>query len=460
MIDTQAIRAKILDLAMRGHLTTQSKTETVALDSEILTDTPHSIPSNWKWVRIEQVITKDVGGGTPSKSVNEYWENGTIPWMSVKDFSSAKNGVLEDTIDHITQEGLENSSANLVDVDAIIICMRMALGKIVKIRKPMAINQDLRAIWLDQCVDKDFFVYYYSTLKVEGHGMTVAGINKKQLMAYLMPLPPLSEQQRIVTRIQQGFSFLNTIETLQEQYANNRTALKSKLIDSAIQGLLTDQLQQDGTAEELYQKIQAEKQTLSNPGKSKKEKNLLEISADDIPFSIPENWKWVRLGDLLSIQPSNGFSPKGVNYQTAYRNLTLTATSSGFFKPEAFKYVDISEAVAEKYYLKNQDILIQRSNSRELVGTSCIYHLEDDQYIYPDLMMRMHVVDGLNTSFIDLVLKSPYCRSYYQNAASGTSDSMPKVNQATVRNTLIPLPPINEQNRIIAKLEELLLMFE
>ena len=181
MINTQDLRRKILDLAMRGQLTEQSESETVDCISELEPlSSPFPIPNNWRWVRIESIVAKDVGGGTPSKSISEYWDSGTIPWMSVKDFSSAKNGILEDTTDHITQAGLENSSSNLVDTDAIIICMRMSLGKIVKLKRPMAINQDLRAIWLKPFVDDDFFVFFYSTLRVEGHGMTVAGINKKQ----------------------------------------------------------------------------------------------------------------------------------------------------------------------------------------------------------------------------------------------------------------------------------------
>ena len=304
MIDTQAIRSKILDLAMRGQLTEQYENEVLDYDAIHLTgNEPFSIPCNWKWAKIETIIAKDVGGGTPSKSISEYWDNGSIPWMSVKDFSSAQNGVLEDTTDHITQAGLDNSSSNLVDENAIIICMRMALGKIVKIKRPMAINQDLRAIWMKPFVDNDFFVYFYSTLKVDGHGMTVVGMNKKQLMNYLMPIPPLAEQKRIVEKIEQVFSVLDAIDELQAQYADNLTALKSKLIDAAIQGKLTEQLPEDGTAEELYQQIQIEKAKIVFERKGRKDNSILPVD-EKVPFEIPENWKWIRFGET-------GFFRKG-----------------------------------------------------------------------------------------------------------------------------------------------------
>ena len=160
--------------------------------------------------------------------------------------------------------------------------------------------------------------------------------------------------------------------------------------------------------------------------------------------------------DILVEKPTNGYSPKGVDYVTNYRNLTLTATTSGYFRYDAFKYVDISFEEADKYWLKHNDILIQRSNSRELVGTSCLYDGEDDQYIYPDLMMRLHIVPDIDVKYIDYVLKSPYVRQYYSRSASGTSESMPKINQSIVASTVIPLPPISEQKRIVKMIDELL----
>lgn len=328
MIDTKALRTRILDLAIQGKLTEQLESEIVDSEDKItIIETPHLIPNNWKWTTIENIISKDVGGGTPSKSVPEYWENGIIPWMSVKDFSSAQNGILEDTIDHITQAGLENSSSNLVDSNAIIICMRMALGKIVKLKKPMAINQDLRAIWLKPYVDNDYFVYFYSTLKVEGHGMTVVGISKKQLLNYPFPLPPLAEQKRIVQRVEEIFSILDTIDEAQEKYSADVKILKDKLFTVAIQGKLTKQFESDGTAEDLYKNIQEEKEVLAQKGEIYREKTVKKIKSEDIPYDIPQNWIWVRLGELAKVI-TKGSSPKwqGVNY-TDSSNGVLFVTS-------------------------------------------------------------------------------------------------------------------------------------
>ena len=239
MIDTDALRRKTLDLAIQGKLTEQLSTDGNAeelyqqiqaekaqlikekkikkekpLPEITAEEIPFDVPDNWKWVRIGDVIKYSLGGGTPSKNISEYWKGGDIPWASVKDFSAAEAGYLNDTIDHITQDGLNNSASNMVDENAIVICMRMALGKAVRFLRPMAINQDLRAIWLHDCVDQSYFMYMYSTIKVEGRGTTVAGMRKDELMSFLFPLPPLSEQKRIVAKINDVFGALDERDRL------------------------------------------------------------------------------------------------------------------------------------------------------------------------------------------------------------------------------------------------------
>ena len=176
------------------------------IDDEI----PFEIPSTWNWARISTIVLKDVGGGTPDKSNPDFW-NGDIPWMSVKDFSSAKNGIIEDTIDHITPSGVNNSSTKVIDPDAIILCTRMGLGKTARIAKPTAINQDLRAIWLSCNISEEFFLSFYSTLSIVGSGVTVKGIKKEDLLSILIPIPPYGEQVRIIQSVNRIFEFVDAL---------------------------------------------------------------------------------------------------------------------------------------------------------------------------------------------------------------------------------------------------------
>ncbi|MEK5100573.1 restriction endonuclease subunit S [Cytobacillus sp. FSL M8-0252] len=153
--------------------------------------------------------------------------------------------------------------------------------------------------------------------------------------------------------------------------------------------------------------------------------------------------------NLQTVIPQKGLAIK-------QKNLTLTATTSGIFNKDAYKYVDIEIDSNSSYWLRKNDLLVQRSNSREYVGASCIYDGGENEFIYPDLMMKMRVYPLVSLKYIDYALKAPFNRKYFKENASGTSESMPKINQGIVSNTLIPLPPLEEQKRIVAKIEEML----
>lgn len=458
MIDTKALRSRILDLAIQGKLTEQLSSESVdTADISLLSEFPYTIPKNWKWTTIQSIISKDVGGGTPSKSVSEYWKNGDIPWMSVKDFSSAKNGVLDDTIDHITQTGLDNSSSNLVDEEAIIICMRMALGKIVKINKPMAINQDLRAIWLKSFIDNNYFVYFYSTLKVEGHGMTVAGISKAQLMSYPLPLPPLAEQKRIVERVEEIFRLLDTIDKAQEKYTADSQILKAKLITAGIQGKLTKQLESDGTAHELYQQIQEEKQKLIKEGKIKKEKPLPPISPDEIPFEIPQGWMWVRLGELAKIV-TKGSSPKwqGINYTDSEKGILFVTSENignGCMLLDKRKYIEKQfNDIHSSSIIEKGDILTNIVGAS--IGRTAIF---DQNVEDANINQAVCVVRLINLNTSDYILRYLCSKDAIRLMLGKVVDTArANLSLTAVANLIVPLPPLAEQKRIADVLERVL----
>jgi len=160
---------------------------------------PFEIPENWCWVRLGEIVLQNLGGGTPSKSNPNYW-NGGIPWASVKDLNCK---FLDSTQDNISQDGLKNSSSNLIPAGNLIACTRMGLGKIVYNSIDVAINQDLRALILSKNISKWYVYYFYLTLNFNGKGATVKGISIESLSNALLPLPPFKEQKRIVDRIEE-----------------------------------------------------------------------------------------------------------------------------------------------------------------------------------------------------------------------------------------------------------------
>lgn len=170
-------------------------------------------------------------------------------------------------------------------------------------------------------------------------------------------------------------------------------------------------------------------------------------------FESCDNKVEQQFGETLVEKPRNGYSPKGVDFQTKYRNLTLSATTSGSFKEDCFKYIDIDISDDSYLWVKRNDILIQRANTIEYVGTAVLYQGEDDQYVYPDLMMKCHAKEGIIPQFLVYQLQSANCKKHFRNNATGTSGSMPKINQKTVMTAPIIMVPYEDQKRIVAEIE-------
>jgi len=168
------------------------------------------------------------------------------------------------------------------------------------------------------------------------------------------------------------------------------------------------------------------------------------------------SWNQTILKEIITDKPRNGYSPKRAEYPTKIKCLALTATTSGKFKPQYFKYVDEKIADDSYLWLKPNDILIQRSNSIEYVGVSAIYDGEYNEYIYPDLMMKIQCSDEVDTKFLYYTLLNKSTREYYRKKSKGTSNSMKKINQKIVENTPVSIPPLTEQKRIVAKVDQLM----
>jgi type I restriction enzyme S subunit len=166
-------------------------------------------------------------------------------------------------------------------------------------------------------------------------------------------------------------------------------------------------------------------------------------------------WESIRLIDVVQEKPRNGSSPKGVHYETPYRNLTLSATTSGRFLNGCFKYVELDVDKDSHLWVKDGDILIQRANTHEYVGISALYRGPDNVYVYPDLMMKCRANERVMPEFLHLTLLSEPVRKYLRENATGTSGNMPKINQKTVCNTSIRLPALSTQSEIVRRVDQL-----
>ena len=443
----------------------------------IADEVPFEIPDTWEWVTLKMVAISELG-----KTLDKAKNKGTLrPYLC--SINVYWNGISLDTVKQARFEDDELPKYCLQQGD-LLICEGGDVGR-------SAVWTDTQEMYYQNALHRVRFYggispFYFQMLLecykgnkiLDAHskGMTIKHLVQSSLNSIYFPLPPVNEQHRIVNVVRKILPYLQKYNSVESELtalnSTFPTQLRNSILQMAVQGKLVLQDPADEPASVLLERIREEKWRLVAEGKIKRDKHesvifrrdnshyekcgSVETCIDDIiPFEVPGNWIWVRLGTLIEEKPSNGYSPKGVPYSTNVKNLTLSATTSGYFKSDAYKYVDIEIPSDSKYWLKHNDILIQRSNSRELVGTACIYTGKDNEFIYPDLMMRIRAMNRIDIRYLDLVLKAPFSRRYFTSSASGTSDSMPKINQTIVTNTFVPLPPIEEQRRIMAFVDKL-----
>jgi type I restriction enzyme S subunit len=276
----------------------------------------------------------------------------------------------------------------------------------------------------------------------------IPGIERNDVLDLLCPLPPVSEQTRIVESIESVFSLLDTIDDLQKSYAADRDVLKGKLIGAAICGKLTKQLPEDGTAEELYKQIQEEKKYLEKEGKIKNSKKLPEITEDEIPFDIPANWKWVRLSDVLDVRDGTHDSPK--YHDEGIPLVTSKNISGGSLSFDDVKLIseDDAKKINERSFVDDGDILFAMIGS---IGNPVIVKKDRDFCIKNVALFKNISEKDLDMSYVYWFLM----HEQYELRKTAIGGLQPFVSLKVFRNHLMPLPPIAEQKRISNRLYEL-----
>ncbi|MBO8457709.1 MAG: restriction endonuclease subunit S [Spirochaetes bacterium] len=234
--------------------------------------------------------------------------------------------------------------------------------------------------------------------------------------------------------------------------------LKNSILQYAIQGKLVEQRPEEGTAEELFQQIQKEKQRLIADGKIKKEKPLPEITEDEKPFDIPESWKWVRLGEIVVKTIKRGKSPTYIAKSNVLVFAQKCNTKAGYIDLSLAQYLDEKKLAnyPQEEFMINNDIVLNSTGNGTL-GRVGIYRNSDNPNNYP-LVPDSHVTvirvnKSIDISFVFYTLK--YYQPILEKLGSGSTNQT-ELSAGTVNVLLFPLPPLAEQKRIVAKIEELL----
>lgn len=310
-------------------------------------------------------------------------------------------------------------------------------------------------------INNEFLLYYLksslgiSLIKWYGdRGGVRSALRFSDLKEIDFPDMTLEQQNKLLIKIKKLDELL--CELNKNLSINKIETLRQSILQRAVEGKLCEQNPNDEPASLLLEKIKTEKERLISEKKIKKQKPLPLIREKEKPFDLPKGWVWCRLGEILYETPRNGYSPSKVDQKTNTRVLTLTATTSGILDLHHYKYIEDTISESSFLWIKQGDLLIQRSNSLDYVGTVCLCDIEVNGYIYPDLMMKANVSNKADSHFIEYYLKSPFARQYFKDCATGTSNSMKKITQGVVSKVPVALPPINEQKHIVTRVNELL----
>ena len=224
--------------------------------------------------------------------------------------------------------------------------------------------------------------------------------------------------------------------------------LKNSILQLAIQGRLVSQRAEEGTAEELYNQIQAEKQKLIKAGKIKKEKPLPAITDDEKPFEIPDSWKWVRLGSISLI--NGGYAFKSENFkQNGVRVIRISDfNETGFINTKIVRH--IFDNSLEPFLLKEKDIILCMTGGT--VGKSYFVKKMNEQMMTNQRVATIRNI-LVHQEYINFVVLSPVIQKIIKDSKNSTNDN---ISMETIKEFIVPLPPLGEQKRIVAKIEELL----
>ena len=416
---------------------------------------PFDIPENWKWVRLVD-LGSTYTGNTPSKTHLEYFGN-FIPFIGPGDI---QNCMIRYDKQGLSEIGM--GFGRTVEAGSILqVCIGGSIGKCAIAKKAVAFNQQINAVTpVFANSEYLFFVlcgeYFTAYLKEHAGGTATPIINRGIWDTIVVPLPPLAEQHRIVERVNTLMKKIDVLQTIEDELQSLKQALpgnmRDAILQAAMQGKLTEQLESDGTAEELLEEIKQEKEKLIKEGKIKKEKTLPEISEDEIPFDIPENWKWVRLGEVGQMYGGgtpkthvdeywrNGtiswITPADMNYEERYISKgRKSITQDGLDNSSAQLFPKGSVIISSRAPIGYVMIAQNDATTSQGCKTFSAYsqQLADSEFIY--YLMRFRTPD--------LILR-----------ASGTT--FKEISGRGIGETVIPLPPLAEQHRIVARLNELL----
>ena len=426
---------------------------------------PFDLPDSWRWVRLSQlvsVLNGDRGKNYPAKSSLSHKG---IPFISALNLDG-KSVIEDDNLLCLSEQQYERLGNGKLIRDDIVVCIRGSLGKHGRYpfdKGAIASSLVILRPFMNEAVMAEFLMMYldtplfFSEIRRYDNGTAQPNLAAKSLEQFLLPLPPLTEQKRILAKIEELLPYFDryatAYEKLEQFNAKFPEDMKKSILQYAIQGKLVEQRPEEGTGEELYRQIRTEKQRLIKEGKIKKEKPLPEIAEDEIPFDIPESWKWCRLSDVIDVRDGTHDSPKYV--PVGIPLVTSKNLVNGAIDYSNVKYITQEDAdkINARSMVDDNDILFAMIGS---IGNPVLVKKDREFCIKNMALFKRFANTEISMRYAYWFLF--YAQYKLKKEASGGVQSF--ISLSRFREYLIPLPPVAEQRRIVAKLEEILPLCE
>lgn len=510
------LRELILELAIRGKLTQQSSDDEPAkflLDrirarKTILVRSgeikkqreipsmremtrPFSLPTGWEWAQLEDV-GHDWGQKVP---------NNDFSYIDVGSIDNLRGKIKEPSI--LSPNDAPSRARKIVKYGTLVYStIRPYLQNIAVVEdhitpEPIASTafavihplEDMPARFLLHYLRSPSFVRYVESIQT---GIAYPAINDKQFFSGMVPVPPLSEQHRIVQKVdelmalcdrleQQTSDQLGAHETLVDTLLGTLTQsenakdladnwarlathfdtlftteqsidkLKQTILQLAVMGLLVEQDAGDEPASDLLRRIKDEKAKLIRDKKLKKQEELPEAGEEEKPFRMPASWLWARLGDY-SADIHYGYTASANESLSDFRLLRITDIQDDKVAWETVPGCEITKAQADQYLLSEGDILIARTGGT--IGKSYLVENIDVNAVFASYLIRVRKLSSTYSKYVKIFLGSQMYWNQLYKASMGTGQ--PNVNGKALKNLLLPVPPLSEQFRIVRRVEDLL----
>ena len=368
-------------------------------------------------------------GSTPSRKEIKYYQKGIIPWLKTGDLNDS---FINETSEFITELAIEENTLRLNPIGSVLIAMYGATtGKLGLLNIEATTNQACCACIPFSGINNRFLFFYLlsqkQNIQEKAEGGAQPNISKEKLINILFPLPPLSEQRRIVEKIEELLALVDDLETNKTDLQSYIKQAKSKVLEMAIRGELVPQNPNDEPASVLLERIKKEQKSSKSKGKTTAHNTHYE---EELPFDIPENWALTRMENICQLL--DGEKKQGV--ELPYLDVKFLR---GKIKGE------IKES--GKYIPKNTHlILVDGENSGE------IFKAQQDGYQGSTLKI-LNISEEICKKYIFYILKKE--QKLFKESKTGSA--IPHLNKKLFNDLLIFLPPLAEQKRIVEKIEEI-----